>query len=158
MASGRFIRAHDSRAEGFARPTTFFVFLPARERIVARDFLDVNRHWLAHHWSALVLRMFPDIARFNGRLLLLADGIKAPKSGRKMPAVKKLDQASDSNTKPPYIMGHSCQAVSLLAGGGNRLFAVPLAARIHEGVVSPIATSARSTTSCRHSFMTFRLR
>ena len=108
MASGRFIRAHDSRAEGFARPTTFFVFLPARERIVARDFLDVNRHWLAHYWSALVLRMFPDIARFNGRLLLLADGIKAPKSGRKMPAVKKLDQASDSNTKPPYIMGHSC--------------------------------------------------
>lgn len=95
--------------------------------------IDPDR--LAQHWRMLVLRLFPDIPRFNGRLLLLADGLKVPKSGRKMPAVKKLHQASDSNTKPPYIMGHSCQAVSLLAGTGERLFAVPLAARIHEGMV-----------------------
>ncbi len=32
-------------------------------------------------------------------------------------------------------MGHSCQAVSLLAGSCERLFAVALAARIHEGMV-----------------------
>jgi hypothetical protein len=95
----------------------------------------IDPDWLAHHWRARVLRLFPDIPRFNGRLLLLADGIKVPKSGRKMPAVKKLHQESNSNTKPPYIMGHSCQAVSLLVGAGNRLFAVPLAARIHEGLV-----------------------
>jgi DDE superfamily endonuclease len=90
---------------------------------------------LARCWRALVLRIFPDIPRFNGRLVLLADGIKIPKEGRKMPAVKKLHQSSDSNTKPNYIMGHSCQAVSLLVGSGNGLFAVPLASRIHEGVV-----------------------
>lgn len=90
---------------------------------------------LAQAWSALVLRIFPDLPRFNGRLLLLADGIKVAKAGKKMPAVKKLHQESTNNTKPEYIMGHSCQALSLLAGSGNHLFAVPLAARIHEGVV-----------------------
>ncbi len=38
----------------------------------------------------------------NGRLLLVGDGLKVPKEGRKMPAVKKLHQESSSNTKPPY--------------------------------------------------------
>jgi hypothetical protein len=52
-----------------------------------------------------------------------------------MPAVKLLHQESDSNTKPEYIMGHSLQAVSLLARAADSVFAVPLAARIHEGLV-----------------------
>lgn len=39
-----------------------------------------------------------------------------------MPAVKKLHQESDGNTKPEYIFGHSCQAVTLAvkAGAGFR--------------------------------------
>ena len=35
-------------------------------------------------------------------------------SGRKMPAVKKLHQESDSNTKPEHIFGYSCQDVAIL--------------------------------------------
>ena len=54
---------------------------------------------------------------------------------KKMPAVKSLHQESDSNTKPEYIMGHSCQAVGLLVGAAASFFAVPLACRIHEGLV-----------------------
>lgn len=95
----------------------------------------LDPHQLSRLWSALALRIFPDIPRFNGRLLLVGDGIKVPKAGKKMPAVKMLHQESTNNTKPAYIMGHSCQTVSLLAGRGNQVFAVPLAARIHEGVV-----------------------
>ena len=52
-----------------------------------------------------------------------------------MPAVKKLHQQSESNTKPPYIFGHSCQAVAVLARALSSVFALPLACRIHEGVV-----------------------
>jgi DDE superfamily endonuclease len=52
-----------------------------------------------------------------------------------MPAVKLLHQQSESNTKPEYIMGHSLQAVSLLVHAAQSVFAVPLAARIHEGLV-----------------------
>ena len=65
----------------------------------------------------------------------MGDGIKIPKCGRKMPAVKLLHQQSESNTKPNYITGHSLQAVSLLVHAASSVFAVPLAARIHEGLV-----------------------
>ena len=69
-------------------------------------------------------------------LVCIADGIKAPKQGSKMPAVKRLDQQSASNLKPEYIMGHSFQAISLLVQGvGSDVAAVPLVSRIHEGLV-----------------------
>ena len=86
-------------------------------------------------WVQAVLRLFPSPVSVNGRLVLVADGIKAPKRGKKMPAVKLLHQQSESNTKPEYIMGHSMQAISLLVTAAESVFAVPLAARIHEGLV-----------------------
>jgi hypothetical protein len=86
-------------------------------------------------WSELVLRLFPGLIRVNGRLVLVGDGIKVSKQGKKMPAVKLLHQPSESNSKAPYIMGHSFQAVSILAQAANSVFAVPLVARICEGVV-----------------------
>jgi hypothetical protein len=82
-----------------------------------------------------VLRLFPQPLRVNGRWVLVGDGIKIRKCGKKMPGVKLLHQQSDSNTKPEYIMGHSLQAVSLLVQAAHSTFAVPLAARIHEGLV-----------------------
>jgi hypothetical protein len=85
-------------------------------------------------WSELVLRQFP-LVKVNGRALILADGLKTPKCGRKMPAVKKLHQESNNNNKPEYIFGHSFQSISILAGQEKGVFAVPLASRIHEGVV-----------------------
>ena len=85
-------------------------------------------------WTQAVLRLFTPL-RSNGRLVLVGDGIKVAKRGRKMPAVKRLHQESDTNTKPEYIMGHSLQAVSLLVPAADSVFAVPLAARIHEGLV-----------------------
>jgi hypothetical protein len=86
-------------------------------------------------WTQVVLRLFPQPLRINGRCVVVGDGIKAPKCGRKMPAVKLLHQQSESNTKPEYIMGHSLQAVSLLVHAASSVFAVPLAVRIHEGLV-----------------------
>jgi hypothetical protein len=73
--------------------------------------------------------------RKGDRAVLVGDGIKVAKSGKKMPAVKKLHQQSESNTKPEYIFGHSCQAVSVLMRAAQSVFAVPLTCRIHEGVV-----------------------
>ena len=90
---------------------------------------------LARIWVRVVLKVHPGVQRVNGRLVLLADGLKKSKAGRKMPAVKTLHQASDSNTKPEYIMGHSCQALALLVKAGPSFQAIPLTARIHEGLV-----------------------
>ncbi len=53
-----------------------------------------------------------------------------------MPAVKLLHQESESNTKAEYIMGHSFQAVSILMQANISVLAVPLAMRIHEGIVT----------------------
>jgi hypothetical protein len=90
---------------------------------------------LAALWTQTVLRLFPQPLRVNGRCVVVGDGIKVPKCGRKMPGVKLLHQLSESDTKPEYIMGHSLQAVSLLVEAATSVFAVPLAARIHEGLV-----------------------
>lgn len=96
---------------------------------------SLNIHRLSRSWIATVLHIFPGILKVNGRLLIVGDGIKVPKTGKKMPGVKLLHQESESNTKPQYIMGHSCQAVAVLVGALQSVFAVPLASRIHEGIV-----------------------
>ena len=86
-------------------------------------------------WVQLVLRVFSPYTA-GPYLVCLADGVKAPKEGRKMPAVKSLHQEADTNSKPPFIMGHSFQAISLLVrSASGHIAAVPLAARIHEGLV-----------------------
>jgi len=95
----------------------------------------LNLNVLTRTWAALVVSTHPQLMRCNGRVVLVGDGIKIAKSGKKMPAVKRLHQSSESNSKAPYIMGHSCQAVSLLAQGLQSVVAIPLAARIHEGLV-----------------------
>ncbi|MCH7885630.1 MAG: transposase [Planctomycetes bacterium] len=95
--------------------------------------LDLDK--LTRLWCSLVFKASPGILRVDGKPVLVGDGIKVPKSGRKMPGVKKLHQESDSNTKPEYIFGHSCQAVAILTQALSSVFAVPLACRIHEGVV-----------------------
>ena len=95
----------------------------------------LDLHLLTRAWCALVFRCNPGILRVNGWPVLAGDGIKVAKAGRKMPGVKKLHQESDSNTKPEYIFGHSCQAVALLTQALSSVFALPLACRIHEGTV-----------------------
>src|SRR5664279_2567506 len=65
-------------------------------------------------WTRVVLKLFPSPVRVNGRRVLVGDGIKAPKRGKKMPGVKLLHQQSESNNKSEYIMGHSIQAVCVL--------------------------------------------
>ena len=89
---------------------------------------------LTIQWLKLALKIMQPLV-VNGRLVLLGDGLKIPKAGKQMPGVKRLHQESESNTKPEYIMGHSLQAVSLVCHALATFFAVPLTARIHEGVV-----------------------
>jgi hypothetical protein len=96
----------------------------------------LNLDALTRRWVGLVLlTLKPFLYTVRGRIVLVADGIKAAKTGRKMPGVKKLHQESDNNTKPEFIFGHSCQAVGLIVRATGSFLALPLACRIHEGVV-----------------------
>jgi len=88
---------------------------------------------LSRIWAG-ILATHKMAIKVNGRILLVVDGIKAPKSGRQMPAVRKLFQHSSSNTKPAYITGHSCQNIAILLGSLTGVFAVPVLTRILEGL------------------------
>ena len=94
----------------------------------------INLDSLCSLWAQVVLRLFPSPVRINNRLVLVGDGIKVAKRGKKMPGVKLLHQVSDSN-KPEYIMGHSLQSVCILVNAASSVFAVPLVTRIHEGFI-----------------------
>ncbi|MEK6704932.1 MAG: hypothetical protein AABZ06_04020 [Bdellovibrionota bacterium] len=72
---------------------------------------SVDPDTLSRAWVKTVFSRMPGIYRFNGKPVLLGDGLKIPKRGRKMPGVKLLHQVSESNTKPEYIMGHSIQGL-----------------------------------------------
>lgn len=96
--------------------------------------IDVPR--LARCWSRAVLVMLDrHLLKVGVRPVVLADGIKVAKAGRKMPSVKKLHQESESNTKPEFIFGHSCQVLALAVRACRGFFALPLTGGIHEGVV-----------------------
>jgi len=88
---------------------------------------------LTEIWADIVIKYFP-ILIVNNRLVLIADGIKIAKSGKKMPSVKKLHQESESNTKPSFILGHYCEAISILCGFKGKFFSVPIISRIHQGI------------------------
>lgn len=95
--------------------------------------LDLDK--LTAGWIRLTLRLFRPL-RLGSRLVVVADGIKVPKEGRKMPAVKKLFQQSENNSKPTFIFGHSFEAIGLLVQGAlGQFFCVPLVSRIQEGLV-----------------------
>jgi hypothetical protein len=99
--------------------------------------MAVSVDTLAALWCRIIMAVLPValLPRVNGRPVFIGDGIKKAKTGRKMPAVKKLHQESANNTKPKFIYGHSCQAIALLVGCAKSFFALPLTCRIHEGLV-----------------------
>ena len=96
----------------------------------------LNLEQLTRLWQQTLQHLFQRrLVRANGRAVVLVDGLKRPKEGKKMPGVKSLHQESRCNAKASFIMGHSLQAVAVLVHAAGGYLAVPVAARIHEGVV-----------------------
>ncbi len=94
----------------------------------------LSLHHLTTEWVVLCTKLFSPLT-CSGYQVLVADGLKVPKEGKKMPAVKSLHQESTNNSKPTFIMGHSFQAVSMLVmASTGQVFAIPLMARICEGL------------------------
>lgn len=69
----------------------------------------------------------------GGMPIMIGDGVKESKEGKKMPCVKKLHQGSENSSKPSYMFGHMFGAIGVLAGNLGKLFCVPLSIRIHDG-------------------------
>lgn len=87
---------------------------------------------MSRWWEWLKQR---DVAyRMGDRLVLAGDHTKTPKDGRKVPAVTTLHQDSETASKPTFFRGHHWGAVALVVRACSKYFAVPVWARIHEGL------------------------
>ena len=117
-----FVRAHMLSGKYYQRALDFF----------ASNAVDLEK--LTQVWVSICMTIFEATnIVVNGKIILIVDGLKIGKEGRKMPGVKLLHQSSGNNSKAEFIMGHSFQCVSLLVGAMDSFFAVPLSSRIHEG-------------------------
>lgn len=88
---------------------------------------------LCEKWIAMAIELYPTI-KFNGRNLLVGDGIKISKEAQKMPGVKKLHQDSENSGKAETIKGHHVGYVAILVGTAKKAFCLPLRGELHEGV------------------------
>ena len=61
----------------------------------------LNLEALSRRWVEVLLASLPFPLTVNGRIVLVGDGLKVPKSGRKMPAVKCLHQQSEHKKQLP---------------------------------------------------------
>jgi hypothetical protein len=65
--------------------------------------------------------------------ILIGDGVKQSKEGKKMPGVKHLHQESENSGKKEYIFGHMFGAIGILIGNMEKLFCLPLSATLQDG-------------------------
>lgn len=92
-------------------------------------------------WISLAMQIFDQPVTIASRLLIIADGTKATKVGRKMPGVIGLkDTANDS-----WIRGHQFEQLCLLVRGAANLFPVPLATTLLTGFDDGKSLSERCT-------------
>ena len=96
-----------------------------------------SRAWtleaLTSKWCELVMRYAP-LVKQGDAVILVGDGVKQSKEGRKMPGVKRQHQESEDSSKSEYMWGHLFGGVGILAGAAGKLFCLPLALRIQDGI------------------------
>lgn len=65
-------------------------------------------------WLSVVKEYSPLYGEGNFHVLV-ADGVKQFKEGRRMPGIKKLFQESENSAKPQYMHGHMFGRLGILA-------------------------------------------
>ena len=88
---------------------------------------------LSAKWCALVRRYAP-IVKCGDAVVIVGDGVKESKEGRRMPGVKRLHQESGNSSKADYIWGHLFGGVGVLAERSGKTFCIPLALMLQDGV------------------------
>ena len=66
---------------------------------------------IRHCWWETIAKCMP-LYRECGMYILLADGVKQAKEGRRIPGVKRLHQESETQSKAEYTSSVICLAVS----------------------------------------------
>jgi hypothetical protein len=82
----------------------------------------VNIEALRAIWIRLVFTQFIGLVMINDRYLLVGDGIKVGKEGKKMPAVKWLHQESESKSRKGKFNTHVHRFITRSNGYYFRIF------------------------------------
>ena len=89
---------------------------------------EIRRSWFS------AVRKYAPLYREGNAHVLVGDGVKQSKEGRRMPGVKKLFQESENSAKPEYIHGHMFGGLGILAGSVRNWACIPLSIRLHDGL------------------------
>ncbi len=81
-----------------------------------------------------MVRQHAPLLVIQGRVVLVGDGMKQAKEGRRMPGVKRLHQESENDAKGEYIFGHLFGAIGILVGDSRKWFCLPLFMNLQDGV------------------------
>ncbi|MET3210297.1 UNVERIFIED_CONTAM: hypothetical protein ABIC26_003247, partial [Paenibacillus sp. PvR008] len=84
-------------------------------------------------WLQVIRRSAPLLV-IQDRVVLVGDGMKEAKEGRRMPGVKKLHQESENVSKGNYIFGHLFGAIGILVGDSRKWFCLPLFMNLQDGI------------------------
>lgn len=82
--------------------------------------------------------------------VLVGDGVKQSKEGRRMPGVKKLFQESENSAKPQYMHGHMFGGLGILAGSIRDWACIPLSIRLHDGLKAASHWKGASVSCASH--------
>ena len=100
-------------------------------------------------WFSAV-REYAPLYKEGNLHVLVGDGVKQSKEGRRMPGVKKLFQESKNSAKPEYIHGHMFGGLGILAGNAHNWACIPLSIRLHDGLQAASGWKGAAVSSASH--------
>ena len=105
---------------------------------------DIRRRWFS------AVRQYAPLHKEGSFHVLVGDGVKQSKEGRRMPGVKKLFQESENSAKPEYIHGHMFGGLGILAGNVRNWACIPLSIRLHDGLQAAREWEGAAVSSASH--------
>jgi hypothetical protein len=107
-----------------------------------RLYETMNHFFRASSWNLGAIReKWMEAVQSNAPLwkegeytILVGDGVKQAKEGKRMPGVKKQYQESENSSKPEYIFGHMFGGIGVLAGNILKSFCIPLYINLQDGI------------------------
>ena len=100
-------------------------------------------------WFSAV-RQYAPLYKEGNLHILVGDGVKQSKEGRRMPGVKKLFQESENSAKPEYIHGHMFGGLGILAGNIRSWACIPLSIRLHDGLQASMDWKGTTVSNASH--------
>ena len=113
-----------------------------RALLLSSDYMGLIGFFRSSAWTlerlttkwCLSVKENTTLVKHEDAVVMVTDGVKKAKEGRRMPGVKRHHQESENSSKAEYIWGHLFGGVGILAEKAGKCFCVPLAMRLRDGV------------------------